>query len=260
MTSQSPAYNTLETLRSFGLEERTSRLYLALLELGEASILQLSKKSGVERTVIYYLLKDLRRLSLINEVYDKNNRVKLQPASPKRLLQIAGDRYNQIKTSLPELEALFHETHDQPRIRIFKGIEGVDELYDDLINTLRHLPKGQREMLTYTSMDMVAALPIRNQEAFRAKRVEHQIPIRVISNDTAVAHEFIRIDAKQLRQTRLLPTGTPEFTATFVVYANKVAQYNMKGDIYVLLIENADLAATQRTMFELAWHALTPDL
>jgi|GEM_PF-2247884 len=259
MTSQSSTKNPLETLQSFGLEERTARLYLALLELGEASILQLSKKSGVERTVIYYLLKDLRRLQLVKEVYDENNRVKLQPVSPKRLLQIEDDRHSQLKTSLPELEALFQETPDQPRIRIFKGIEGIDELYDDLIDTLRHQPKGQREMLTYTSMDMVVALPIRNQEAFRAKRVEYQIPIRVIGNNTAVAHEFIKIDAEQLRQTRLLPVGTPEFTATFVVYANKVAQYNMKGDIHVLLIENADLAATQRTMFELAWHALTPE-
>ena len=259
MTSKSPLNNPLETLRSFGLEERTARLYMALLELGEATVLQLSKKSGVERTVIYYLLKDLRRLQLIRETYDNNNRVRLQPVSPKRLLQIENDRHNQVKESLPELEALFHERPDQPRIRIFKGIEGIDELYDDLIDTLRHLPKDQREMLTYTSIDLVAALPIRNQQAFRTKRVAYQIPIRVIGNDTVVAHEFIQRDAEQLRRTRLLPKDTPEFTATFVVYANKVAQYNMKGDVHVLLIENADLAATQRIMFELAWSALTPN-
>lgn len=247
---------SLEILISFGLEERAARLYLALLEMGRASVLELSKKSGVERVAIYQILKDLRRRQLIREVYDEKNRLRLQPVAPRRLLEIERGRFRQIESALPELEALFQEVPEQPRIRIFKGVTGIDELYADLIETMRQLPPEKREILTYTPIDLLEALPVRNQKSFRQKRIKHQISIRVISNDTPEAREMATHDSEELRQTRFLPIETPALKTTLVVYANKVAQYNIWGEIYVPIIENADMAATQRSVFETAWRSL----
>jgi sugar-specific transcriptional regulator TrmB len=253
MTTYTQPQNGLETLKKFGLDERSARLYLSLLELGEASILKLAKKSGVERTVIYYLLKDLRRFGLVDELYDSHNRLRLRAASPKKLAEYENNRHQQIKAALPELEALYHDQPEKPRIRIFEGLSGVDELYDDVIATLSSLPEDKREMLTYTSVDRLVTLPIRNQEPFRQQRRDKKIKVRVIANNSPLARDFVERDQTELRESRLLPANHDEIKATFVVYANKVAQYNLSGEIYVMSVENKELADTQRIIFELAW-------
>lgn len=260
MTTIAPSQNTINTLKSFGLEERVAKLYLSLLDLGQASVLQLAKKSGVERTVIYYLLKELRRYGLVKELYDKNNRLLLVPAPPERLLSIEEERAKEVKSLIPELKALHRDQTEKPKVQLFEGLEGIDTLYDDVLSTLKGVDPKHREMLTYSALDLITALPIRNQAAFREARGKHGIHIRVIAEDSDLAREFKSRDKQELRESRLLPEGVPTFRAAFVVYANKVAMYNLKGDISVLVIENKDLADLQRTVFELAWHALTPDL
>lgn len=253
MTTSADSTKHLNTLLRFGLEERSARLYLSLLELGEASVLELAKKSGVERTVIYYLLKDLRRFDLVEELYDANKKLRLRAASPKRLIQIEEKRHQEIKTALPELEALFHDQPAKPKIMIFEGLSGIDQLYDDVINTLSRLPETDREMLTYTNVERLTVLPIKNQAPFRDQRRHHGIRVRVIANDSAAAQDFLSRDTEELRQSRLLPDNYPTLGATFVVYGDKVAQYNLKGDIYILLVVNKELADTQRVIFNLAW-------
>ncbi len=253
MTTSSNTSKHLNTLLHFGLEERAARLYLSLLELGEASVLELAKKSGVERTVIYYLLKDLRRFDLVEELYDSNKKLRLRATSPKRLFQIEERRHLEIKTALPELEALYHDLPEKPKIKIYEGLDGIDQLYDDVINTLSPLDESSREMLTYSSVERLVSLAIRNQESFRLRRRQHGIRVRVIANDSAEARDFASRDVAELRQSRLLPAESPSLGATFVVYANKIAQYNLSGQIYVTSIENKEMADTQRAIFELAW-------
>ena len=232
-----------------------AKLYLSLLDLGQASVLQLAKKSGVERTVIYYLLKDLRRYGLVREMYGKNNRLLLVPAPPDRLLQIEEERAQEVKSLIPELKALHRDKTAKPKVRLFEGLEGVDALYDDVLATLKGVEQSKREMITYSSVQLLTTLSIRNQAAFREARGKYGIHIRVIAEDSELAKEFQLRDKQELRESRLLSKTVPEFRATFVVYANKVAMYNLKGDISILLIENKDLADLQRTVFDLAWRS-----
>lgn len=253
MTTSTGAAKHLDTLLRFGLEERAARLYLSLLELGDASVLELAKKSGVERTVIYYLLKELRRFDLVEELYDANKKLRLRASSPKRLIQIEERRHQEIKAALPELEALYHDQPAKPKIKIFEGLSGVDQLYDDVINTLSLLPEKDREMITYTNVERLVTLPIKNQAPFRDQRRRHGIRIRVIANDSPEARDFKSRDQEELRQSRLLPDSYSKLKATFVVYGDKVAQYNLVGDIYILSVENKELAETQRVIFNLAW-------
>lgn len=253
MTTGITPRSPLEILISFGLEERAARLYISLLELGSATVLQLSRKSGVERTVIYYLLKELRRYGLIQESYDSRQHLTIIPCNPDRLMELEKERHQKMKAVLPELKALYQDQPKRPRVQIFEGLEGIDALYDDLIITLKELPQEQREMLTYSSVDLLTALPIHNQQPFREKRKEHRIRVRVISHDSEVAREFRARDQQELRESRLLPDAAEFFTATFVIYGDKVAQYSLKGEYFALVIESPELARLQRHAFDLAW-------
>jgi len=53
-------------LEKIGLSKKEAKVYLACLELSEATIGQISKKSGVKRTTVYDIVESLKEKSLIS--------------------------------------------------------------------------------------------------------------------------------------------------------------------------------------------------
>ena len=49
----------IEELQQYGLTDKEAEAYLALLELGQSSILQLSSKTKINRTTLYYTIENL---------------------------------------------------------------------------------------------------------------------------------------------------------------------------------------------------------
>lgn len=256
MTTITVPNTPYQTLLDFGLEARVARLYLALLELGEASVLSLSKHAGVERTVIYYLLNDLRQLGLIKEVRDERNRLRLLPNPPERLSTLAAERQERVEAALPDLKALYNERHkNKPLIQLYEGLAGIDTMYDDVIASMKKLPEADREVLTYISMDLYSQLPVRNQESFREQRKRYHIRMRALSEESQIGQSFQERDVEELRQIKFIPERKQPFLAAFVIYGNKIAQYNLKGQVFVTVIEDQALADLQRTAFNLAWQS-----
>ena len=55
-------------LEAFGLTEKESRVYLALLELGEAGIGEIAKKSAIKRTTLYDVVENLKKSGLVGSI------------------------------------------------------------------------------------------------------------------------------------------------------------------------------------------------
>ena len=49
----------VEIIKNLGLTTKAAKIYLAALELGEASVQQLAQKSRIKRTTLYYILDEL---------------------------------------------------------------------------------------------------------------------------------------------------------------------------------------------------------
>jgi sugar-specific transcriptional regulator TrmB len=58
----------LETLIKLGLSEKEAAVYLATLELGEDTALNIAEKSQVNRTTTYVILEKLMKLGLASTV------------------------------------------------------------------------------------------------------------------------------------------------------------------------------------------------
>jgi len=245
--------SNLETLVSFGLDDKEAKLYLALLELGKATVLQLSRRSGVERSGIYYLLKGLRRRGLIRESYDSNNTLYLSPAPPEHLMQLEKNRLETLQSSLPELKALYSDNPSQPRVQIFEGPAGWERLYEDVIETLKHLPKEKREVLQYGTIDEVLHVVPDAGVAFRKKRLKYQIYMRHITSESLTSRDMQLHDNEELREIKIIKEKTEPFGSAMTIYANKVAQYSISGELFILMIEHKDYANLQKTIFDLAW-------
>ncbi len=78
----------LKQLQNFGLSEKEGKIYLALLELEMATVFEVAKQSGINRSSAYVVLEALKKKGLVGISDDKKVR-KYIAASPETLLHSA---------------------------------------------------------------------------------------------------------------------------------------------------------------------------
>ena len=58
----------LDLLTSFGLKPQEAKVYLACLKLGESSVSQIARESGIQRTFVYDILDNLQKRGVISAI------------------------------------------------------------------------------------------------------------------------------------------------------------------------------------------------
>jgi len=131
----------LEQLKHLGLQINEARVYLALLELGQGSVTQISRRAKLNRTTGYDVLERLGLYGLVHRsISGKRKRVYIAE-SPARLKQFLHRKKKQIErnleeidTVLPELQSL-HKTELKPTIKVAEGRKAMEELYFNLLDS-----------------------------------------------------------------------------------------------------------------------------
>ncbi len=85
------------------MSDNETKVYLAALELGQATVQELGKKSGVKRTTVYTAIDGLKEKGIISQI-KKGVKTFLIAESPEVLGQIADRRAQMFKESLPEVK------------------------------------------------------------------------------------------------------------------------------------------------------------
>lgn len=89
-----------KNLQALGLSGKEAKIYLAVLELGEASIVALVKKSGIKRTTAYDVIGSLQEKGLVT--LTKNKKSVRYLAEDPRVLE---HRIEEKKTGIPRYVA-----------------------------------------------------------------------------------------------------------------------------------------------------------
>jgi sugar-specific transcriptional regulator TrmB len=119
-----------ETLKNLGLEEKEADIYLALLEVGESSVLEIAKKSGVKRPTAYVVLQALEQKGFISKII-KSKKTLFIPQHPRKLVAEAEIHLKEMREIMPQMESLFRREKGRPRVMIYEGKEELDRAYDE---------------------------------------------------------------------------------------------------------------------------------
>ena len=112
-----------EILQKIGLSLNESKVYEALLSLGEANTNKISVKSGVHRRNVYDSLNKLIEKGLASETFIKKERF-FKAVSPERLKEILKEKEETLEKYLPEMKNLYKELEPEAEAYFFKGVEG----------------------------------------------------------------------------------------------------------------------------------------
>lgn len=231
-----------------GLRPQEAKIYLACLEIGQATATQIGENSGIQRTFVYDILDDLSERGLISSVQTDGIK-RFSALSIDKFRALQKEKLQKFDVLLPEIKALEKTTGDRPRVQFFEGVEGIKATFED---TLKTLDKGG-EILGYVTAEGFYQHEWKYAQSYVKRRVEKGISGRGILQDTKEIKIFTEPAKEELRTFRLVPPDLFPFSNEINIYANKVAIMSMVGELISVIIESESIAKTQRSIFELAW-------
>jgi predicted transcriptional regulator len=112
-----------EILHKVGLSLNESKVYEALLYLGEANTNKISVKSKVHRRNVYDSLNKLIEKGLASETFIKGERF-FKAINPERLKEMIKEKEEALDTFLPEMKKLYQDVEPEAEAYFFRGVEG----------------------------------------------------------------------------------------------------------------------------------------
>lgn len=235
-------------LNSLGLKDAEFEVYSAALSLGEGTMQDLARISGIKRTTIYTFINDLKLRGLITETKKKKRKV-YAAVAPDQLVEMEKTRLTELEKLLPELLAIHNKSKKKPRVAFYDGMEGIEEVYGDML-------KDRREIIAYEDLEhMKIALPKSFYDYFPPERAKRGIPFRSITRDSVIAREFVKDNPRLLRETRFIKSA--DMRTEINIYGNKVAMMSFRSKPpFCVLIEDENIAQTLRISWKELWDRL----
>lgn len=235
-------------LHSLHLTEPQARVYLACLELGEANIQQLARKSGVKRTTIYTFIDTLVERNLLAATRRKQ-RIVYSAAPPQQLMEVERQRAAELEALLPELLAIHNRASGKPRVAFYEGIEGIKSVYADML-------RDRKEIIAYEDAEQRAAVLGKRYVGYcPAERARLGIIFKSILRDSPAARALAEQNRALLRQSKFI-RGV-DWQTEVNIYGDKVALFSFRATTpFCVRIHDPDLAETLRTAWRELWNRL----
>jgi len=234
-------------LQQLNFDEKEADIYLALLEVGEANIEQIAKKSGIKRTTVYHVIDSLKEKGYI-EMSKAGKKTLYYALSPKTIGEKLEEKKIMFEKIMPGLLSITNDIEKKPKIRYFEGKEGIREIYKD---TLRY---HDQETLIWTTEDVLEYFDVQwLWDYYVVKRVENKIWQRTIAPDVEHARKLTGLDEKHLRQMRLCSPEKFPMYVDVTLYGGRFVGIMSFKDELGLIIESEGIHKTLKSIFEMNW-------
>lgn len=247
--------NNLEkSLQYVGFKPKEAKIYLALLELGEAPVTEIARRTNIKRTTIYNLLPDLIERGIVT-ARPKGGRVVYFVEDARSLKLDLHEKEKAIDRILPDLAQIQRLLPYKPRVTYYEGVGGMKDLYQDTLDN----SKAGDTILSYTGLShFYQYMPKDYMRTYIDERIKRKIFIKMIAPHSPAAIEFDRVERHELRDIRLVDNQKFVFSADTEIYANKVALISYKENFIGVIIESEEINRMQKMAFELMWNTLPP--
>lgn len=245
-----------DVLGRLGLKPAESEVYLTCLHAKDGlRVQQLAERTSIKRSTINLILERLLDKSFLTYHLEGSRKVfTAQP--PEHLLYEAESTVQDLRSIIPLLLANTKSSGGS-RVRFFEGKDDVTKIYNDHLLTQIMNNDPRKEILSITSGQDVFKVMPDHQRQFINRRIKEQIPIRWIAPDNELARSFLPGSRQAFRQMRFFDPNTYHFDIEFDVYADKVSMSDLKDNKPSgFIIENAGIARSMRSLFNLLWNSL----
>jgi HTH-type transcriptional regulator, sugar sensing transcriptional regulator len=234
-----------QELKEFGLSTKEVKVYLAILKLGNAPVVNITKITSISRSTVYDTLNSLISKGLVKS-YMKDKKTHFDATNPNVLLQRQKDKEKIIRRLLPDLHAIAGRHTEKPNVEIFEGIKGIHSLLDELYTSKELVCYG----CAYRLKKELGHLP----ESLARRRVEKKIFLRAVMENSKEA--FFRMkdtNISKFSEIRKLDL-MEKFTTMTIISEKSVAIISLSNQIVGVKITDPNINKTHKLIFETFWN------
>jgi len=246
----------LKELEDIGLSEKEAKVYLASLELGQATAERLSKHAHVNRSTTYVQLESLMKKGLVS-TFETGKRTCFAPESPELLVRLIAKQKDAVSAKerdltviLPTLLKQFDGAGERPVVRFFPGKEGIHAAREEVLTV-----KDKKIYLIF-SVGLLSKLYTQKQlDDYSDRRRALGIHSKGIYIHKAY-FEIAELDA--LTERRFMPPSKLPLTIDITIFDDKTAIFSLKGNLFAMILESKQIAHSMNLIFDLLWEQAEP--
>ena len=237
-----------DVLIKSGLEEKEAKIYLALLDLGVEKVQTIAKKAGVKRPTAYVILEQLYAKNYVTKTYH-SKKAFYSAEKPDILLRALTHKEELLREALPLLLARMATSKARPKVRIYEGVSGVEQVYDEIYEDKSVLLFGSLKNLSEEFVGRIDTL----KKIIKSK----DIHVRDLLTEDPKDIDFGLASMGRNYEARVVGHEFDLFVDG-AIYGDHVAIMSIKKDLFAVVIESKEVADTFRSLFEIAWKMSTP--
>lgn len=239
----------LEVLNRIGLTYKESAVYLALLELGTATVHPIAAKAGIKRPTTYLILDQLQQKGMVS-VIPRVKKALYTAESPEKLAGDLKKKEELLKSSLPNLLALYNAKKEKPQVQLFEGIEGIKQVYDKIF--------AGGEVWFFGTAEKIMKIDFQAALNFLRRSAQQGIKVRDLLSQSQENYAYAREAQKsKTYELRFVPKDM-NFPTDSAIFGDSVVFFSFRPQIFAVLLTSSEIAQSLRALHQLAWLSAEP--
>lgn len=241
-------------LEKVGLSDKEAKVYLATLELAQATAQEISKKSGVNRTTTYVILHTLIKKGLTSS-FLQDEKTYYVAEDPEVLLslyslqeKIIEQQEEMFQEIFANIKSVFQQSSGHPTVRFFEGKDGLIEMSDDFI-----FSGADQSFNVFSVDDLKEVFSDEERRRMARARIQKDIKVKAIytySGDEKVSPAFLTETHGE--KIKISKKKYP-ITCDIALYNNRVRIVSLGKRLSGVIIEDEEIHRTLSSLFQLAW-------
>lgn len=243
-------------LEQIGLTEEQAKVYSSLVSLGTLPARKIAREAGVNRSLVYRIIKQLIECGLVTEDDASGSVSNFTALHPSKLHTIVKKKEDDLKIAdqalheaISTMGAQFNLTCKKPTVRFYEGLEGIKMLSKDIIHSKSDI-KLIRSPYDNNTDDLDAkAKKLIEERAHAGINTKLIVPIK--NSPSSIPFEW---DKTNLIERRRVPREELLNSAQVVIYGDKVAFTSFDNECMITtIIEDMGISHTCSMLFDSLW-------
>jgi len=242
-----------KTLIEFGLTEKEAHVYTTLLELEIATVNQIARSTGINRSSTYVIIESLKRQGLVSMSDDKKVQqfIATTPDVFLRLIEESSLQQEKLREKIhkvvPELKALYRGTKEKPRVRVYEGKQGLINAFEDTLLT------KEKKIRVSSSVGNLFKVLSEYLPKYVQTRRKMGIKMYGIHPKDKIAIKLGKLSPINFDTATLIPKNKYRFPAELAIYDDKIAYMSSQEKGLAIVIESKEMADVMKSVFDLAF-------
>ncbi len=228
-------------LSFLGLDEKTERVYRALLYLADAPASRIAEETGIVRTSVYHMLEHLISMGLVSTYVSRGTK-RFMAENPNKIRSYFDQRTILADRIIPELQKEIHKNSSGSDIKTYRGREAIKSMVEDALNA-----KG-KTVLSIGSPRKLFDLT-GGGFGYGHRRILKGISAR------SIRIEGDGVLNPKLNQAKFISKDT-DFPGFIMVYDKKINIILFEKNGIGFVIESASFSTMLKSIFELIWQKI----